>query len=136
MYNVSGYSFLDPSTSFPLPGEFDYDEYIDTERELWALFPETDGKRVNFFQAGLTARVYVETDEDGELRADETYFLMPCADRTLKPVRMRAVRPLTLREYRLTQLTALKLAGKLDKIGPIFEEVHMKIMGPEIYGAD
>lgn len=62
---VSIYAFLEPGSSYPLPPSFDFDEYIETERELWALFPETDGKRVNFVQVGLTATIYTEVFEDG-----------------------------------------------------------------------
>jgi len=129
---VSTYAFLDPRTSYPLPRDFDFKDYIETERELWALFPETEGKRVNFYQTGLTARVYVEMPDDGaELGIAETYFLMPCPDGAMRPLRMRAERPMTLGEYRLTQLTALKLAGKLDKVSEIFEEIHFRLLGPE-----
>src|SRR5271165_6702264 len=60
---VSSFTFLDPEVSYPLPDSFDFEEYIDTERELWAFFPETVGKRVNFCQLGLTARLYAEVPE-------------------------------------------------------------------------
>jgi hypothetical protein len=132
---VSLYAFLDPGSSYPLPPDFDYAEYIDIEREFWALFPETDGKRVNFCQLGLTAQIFVESgNETLELASDETYFLMPCADQTLRPVKMRAFRRLTLGEYRMTHLTALKLFGKMHGIGAIMEQVHLRILGPEIAG--
>jgi hypothetical protein len=36
---MSEYTFLDPKASYPLPPTFNFDEYIETERELWALFP-------------------------------------------------------------------------------------------------
>jgi len=39
----SGHAFLDPSSSFPLPIEFTFRDYLHTEREFWALFPETSG---------------------------------------------------------------------------------------------
>lgn len=127
------YSFLDPATSFPLPRSFDYAGYIETEREFWALFPETDGKRVNFCQMGLTAQIFVESREDGsELKPEETYFLMPCPDSTLKPIRMRACRRLTLDEFRMSHLTALKLIDKLRDTAPVMDEVHLLILGPEI----
>ncbi len=128
-------SFLQPDSAFPLPRTFDYGEYIETEQEMWALFPETEGKRVNFCQLGLTAQIFVESPDTGELSADETYFLMPCADRTLRPVRMRRVRRLTLDEFRMSHITALRLAEKLSGSDRVLEEIHMRILGPEILGA-
>jgi hypothetical protein len=130
---VSDYAFLDPKASFPLPGSFNYAEYSETERELWALFPETDGKRVNFVQIGLTAQIYAEINEDGsELRPDETYILMPCPDSTMKPIRMRAARRLTLSEYRMGHLTAIKLIGKVNEAGEVMREIGCKILGDEV----
>lgn len=129
---MSTYSFLEPGISYPLPASFNYHDYIDTERELWALFPETDGKRVNFCQMGLTAQIFVESPESGELEATETYFLMPCPDRALRPVRMKAVRRLTLEEFRMSHITAIRLADKLAGTGKVMEAIHMQIMGPEI----
>ena len=86
---MSAYAFLDPRCKYALPLSFDYAGYIDTERELWALFPETYGKRVNFCQLGLTASLYIEAPDDGsELKPAETYFLMPFADHTMRPLRM------------------------------------------------
>lgn len=131
---MSRYSFLEPSASFPLPKSFDYSDYIETEREMWALFPETDGKRVNFCQMGLTAQIYVESAEGGELGSEETYFLMPCPDRTLRPVRMKPVRRLTLDEFRMSHITAIRLADKLGGTARVMDEVHMRILGPEILG--
>jgi len=29
---------------------------------MWALFPETEGKRVNFCQLGLTAKIFIESE--------------------------------------------------------------------------
>jgi hypothetical protein len=131
---VSRFSFLDPASSFPLPGSFNFRDYIDTEREMWALFPETDGKRVNFCQLGLTAQIFIESAERDELAQDETYFLMPCSDRTLRPIRMRALRRLTLDEFRLSHITAIRLAEKLDCTRKVMEAVHLQILGPEILG--
>jgi len=130
---LSAYAFLDPRRKYRLPPEFNYQEYIETEQELWALFPETDGKRVKFCQLGLTASLYVEAREDGsELKPGETYFLMPCPDRTMRPLRMQVVRKLTLSEYRMSHLTALRLSAKLEGAGEIMDEVHLQILGPEI----
>src|SRR5690349_8245313 len=101
---------------------------------MWALFPETDGKRVNFCQIGLTARIFVESHAAGELTADETYFLMPCSDRTLRPIRMKQLRRLTLEEFRMSHITAIRLADKLNGTNRVLEEIHMRILGPEILG--
>ena len=129
---MSTYSFLEPDVSYPLPRAFSFEEYIETERELWALFPETDGKRVNFCQMGLTAQIFVESLESGDLEPNETYFLMPCPDRALRPIRMKAVRRLTLEEFRMSHITAIRLADKLAGTGKVMEAIHMQIMGPEI----
>ena len=127
------HSFLDPETSYPLPRKFSFRDYIETENELWALFPETEGKRVNFCQLGLTAQIYVESAaKHPDLAENETYFLMPFADSTMRPLRMRALRRLTLAEYRMSHLTALRLRDKLESAGPVMDEVHLQILGPEI----
>src|SRR5260370_39763536 len=82
---LSAYAFLNPRCKYPLPASFDFSGYIEAEQELWALFPETDGKRVNFCQVGLTAGLYVEVADDGsELKAGETYFLMPGPHRGMR----------------------------------------------------
>lgn len=132
---MSAYSFLDPAIAYPLPRSFDFQEYIETENELWALFPETHGLRVNFCQLGLTAQIYVESSHgQGELQENETYFLMPFADRTMRPLRMRALRRLTLSEYRMSHLTAVRLREHLDSAEGVFDAVHQRILGPEILG--
>ena len=132
---MSSYSFIEPDSAYPLPKSFDYSDYIETEQEMWALFPETEGKRVNFCQLGLTAKIFVESERGGELSDDETYFLMPCPDRKLRPVRMRQVRRLTLDEFRMSHITAIRLADKLTGTTRVLEEIHMRILGPEILGA-
>lgn len=130
---MSQYAFLDPSVSYPLPESFNYREYAEAERELWALFPETDGKRVNFVQIGLTAQIYAEVSDDGsELGMDETYILMPCPDHSMRPIRMRAARRLTLSEYRMGHLTAVKLIGKVNEAGEIMREIGCQILGEEV----
>ncbi len=129
---MSEYSFLQPDAAYPLPRSFNFRDYIETEREMWALFPETEGKRVNFCQVGLTAEIFIESDDIGDLDRDETYFLMPCSDRTMRPVRMRALRRLTLAEFRMSNITALRLAEKLDGAGRLMEDIHLEILGPEI----
>ncbi len=130
---MSLYAFLDPSSSFRLPQSFNWPDYIETERELWALFPETDGRRVNFVQIGLTARIFAEAKEDGsELAPDETYILMPCSDRTMRPIRMEACRRLTLSEYRMGHLTAVKLLGRMNEASEVMREVGTQILGEEV----
>ncbi len=132
---MSDFAFLDPGVSYRLPVSFDYEDYIETERELWALFPETDGKRVNFIQIGLTAQIFSEVPDDlSELGPDETYILMPCPDRTMRPVRMEACRRLTLSEYRMGHLTAVKLIGRMGGAVDIMQEIGHQIMGPEVLG--
>ena len=130
---MSQYALLEPGSSYPLPSSFDYQEYIETERELWALFPETDGKRVNFVQIGLTAAIYTEVADDGtELLPGETYILMPCPDRAMRPIRMEARRRLTLSEYRMGHLTAVKLMGRVNETGEIVREIGFQILGAEV----
>jgi hypothetical protein len=129
---VSSFTFLEPGISFPLPRTFDFFDYIETERELWALFPETDGKRVNFCQMGLTAQIFIESNGGEELADDETYFLMPVAEGALRPVRMKSVRRLTLEEFRMSHITAIRLADKLRGTGAVMDEIHLRILGPEI----
>lgn len=130
---MSAYAFLDPAASYPLPSSFNYDDYIEAEQELWAIFPETDGKRVNFVQVGLTAQVYTEVFDDGsELQPHETYILMPCPDRTMRPIRMEACRRLTLSEYRMGHLTAVKLVGKISEAGEVMREIGYEILGQEV----
>lgn len=130
---MSEYAFLDPSACYRLPGSFNYDDYIETERELWALFPETDGKRVNFVQVGLTAQIFAEVpDDESELGPGQTYLLMPCPDRTMRPLRMESCRRLTLSEYRMGHLTAVKLIGRMSEASGIMMEVGHQILGPEV----
>ena len=129
---MSDHCFLEPGVCYPLPDCFDFREYIETEREMWALFPETEGARVNFCQLGLTAQIFVESASAGELAANETYFLMPCPDRTLKPIRMKALRRLTLSEFRMTHITAIRLSEKLAGTRGVMEQLHIRILGPEV----
>ena len=130
---MSQYSFVEPGSAFPLPDSFNFEEYIETERELWALFPETDGKRVNFVQIGLTAQIYAQTPDDrSELKPEETYILMPCEDSTMRPIRMRAHRRLTLSEYRMGHMTAVKLIGKVTEAAEVMREIGCQILGEEV----
>ena len=132
-FAVSEYAFIEPNAAFPLPATFNFDEYIETERELWALFPETDGRRVNFVQVGLTAMIYAEVPDDGsELAIDETYILMPCGDYTMRPIRMQGCRRLTLSEYRMGHLTAIKLLGRVNEAGEVMREIGCQILGEEV----
>lgn len=130
---MSRFAFLDRWVSYFLPPNFDWDEYIETERELWALFPESAGGRVNFVQVGLTAWLYGGVEDDGsELQPEETYILMPCPDLTMRPLRMRALRRLTLQEYRMSHLSAVKLIGTMSYAGEVAQYVSEKILGPEV----
>ena len=133
VFTLSQYSFVEPGSAFPLPESFSFGDYIEAERELWALFPETDGKRVNFVQIGLTAQIYAQTPDDrSELKPDETYILMPCEDITMRPIRMRAQRRLTLSEYRMGHMTAAKLIGKVSEASEVMREVACRILGDEV----
>jgi hypothetical protein len=126
-------ALLDPQSSFPLPRNFTLFEYMQTEREFWALFPETHGKRVNFCQVGLTAQLFVDVEDKGSaLESNEAYFLLPCSDHRMRPVRMRAVRHLSVGEYRMSRLTALKLGCFLREAVDIFEQVHEQVVGGEV----
>ncbi len=129
---MSVYSFLPLGSTYALPESFSFADYLEIERELWAFFPETRGLRVNFCQLGLTAQIYVESGNRGELRPGETYFLMPCHDGVMKPLRMKPVRRLTLAEFRMAHITAMRLAEKLAEAGEVMEDVHLDILGPEI----
>jgi hypothetical protein len=131
------HALLDPKSSYRLPEEFTLFDYMQTEREFWALFPETQGKRVNFCQVGLTAQLYIDVDDHGgSLSSNEAYFLMPCSDHNMRPVRMQAVRHLTVSEYRMSRLTALKLGVYLRTAGDILEQVHQEVLGAEILGEE
>ena len=126
-------TLLDPASRFPLPSEFSLTDYLQTEREFWALFPETEGKRVNFCQVGLTAQLYTDVEDRGnELRSNEAYFLLPCPDNCLRPLRMRAIRHLTLGEYRMSRLTGLKLGALLRNASHILAGVHEQVLGAEV----
>ena len=71
-------------------------------------------------------------DKTGNLAGGETYLLMPCPDMTLRPIRMRPCRRMTLAEFRTTHLTTLKLTGKLNEAAGIMREIDLHILGPEI----
>ena len=82
---------------------------------------------------GLTASLFIEAVDDGsELTSEETYFLMPFPDRTMRPMRMRMLRKLTLSEYRLSHITAQRMSEELADTSEIMDEVHLHILGPEI----
>lgn len=124
---------LPRTVSYQLPRRFCWDAYIDIERELWALFPETTGRRTGFIQVGLTAHLYTDVPEqDTELGANETYLLLPGADGCLRPVRMQHCRTLTRGEYRMAQLTAVKLLGALRGTGAVMEEIAQGLLGDEV----
>jgi hypothetical protein len=125
--------FVDTAESWPLPKSFDLAGYFEAERELWALFPETDGRRANFVQSGCSAWLYASViDDQPTLPADETFVLLPCEDRTIRPVRMRAIRRLTLEEYRFAHLTAVKLIGRMNDALMVMDAIGREILGPEV----
>ena len=134
--HLNSISFVPRSERIPLPPAFDYDGYLDSEQELNMLFPEVSGRRANFIQVGLTAAIYAEQpDSAAELNADETYVLMPDRDLQgvcLRPIRMRPIRRLTLSEYRMAHMTAIKLTGKLNEVGKAMHEVGLAILGDEV----
>jgi hypothetical protein len=130
---VESHTLLDPQSAFRLPPSFCWNDYIETEREFWALFPETQGKRVNFCQVGLTAQLYTEVAESGgALESNEVYFLLPCDDRKMRPVRMELVRHLSVSEYRMSRLTALKLGSFMQCAAAILHHVHRQVLGAEL----
>jgi hypothetical protein len=45
---------------------------------------------------------------------------------------MKQVRRLTLDEFRMSHITAIRLADKLNGTNRVLEEIHMQILGPEI----
>jgi hypothetical protein len=125
--------YLDPSLQCPLKPSFDWKYFIETEQELWAFFPETIGRRVNLFQLGLTAVLYAEVSDDrSPLAADETYVLLPCEDLWMRPIRMKAVRRLTLEEFRRCHMTAVKLAGRLTGAIEAYVVLGEAILGEEV----
>ncbi|MCW5978173.1 MAG: hypothetical protein KIT09_08850 [Bryobacteraceae bacterium] len=125
--------YLDPSVACPLQRTFDWEYFIETERELWAFFPETIGRRVNLLQLGLTAVLYAEAaPSSAPLGPDETYVLLPCEDRCLRPVRMKAVRRLTLEEFRRCHLTSVKMIGHLDGAAEAYITLGQAILGREV----
>jgi hypothetical protein len=124
-------TLLPADAAFKLPVTFNYTEYLNCEQELWAFFPECTGKRVNFLQAGLSAFLYAEVADDGsELANDETYVLMPQADKHLRPIRMKCVRRITLEEYRLSTYTAIRAGAQ--NLEPTFRQIATLIAGNEL----
>jgi hypothetical protein len=57
---------------------------------------------------------------------------MPCADYMMRPLRMRSRRRLTLSEFRMAHLTAVKLAGKLNPIAGVMQQIGCRILGDEV----
>jgi hypothetical protein len=57
---------------------------------------------------------------------------MPCGDLTMRPIRMQACRRLTLSEYRMGHLTAIKLVGKVNEAGEVMREIGCQILGDEV----
>ena len=134
--DLNSISFVAPGERIPLPATFDYEGYLDSEQELNMLFPEVNGRRANFIQIGLTAAIYVEEPDHGNpLAADETYVLMPDRDSMglcMRPIRMRPIRRMTLGDYRMAHLTAIKLIGRMNEVGKAMNEVGLAILGEEV----
>jgi hypothetical protein len=134
--HLNSISFVAPGERIPLPAAFDYDGYLDAEQELNMLFPEVNGQRANFIQVGLTAAVYAEAPDTGAPLGDhETYVLMPDRDLEgvcLRPIRMRPIKRLTVADYRMAHLTAIKLIGKLGGVGEAMHSIGLAILGDEV----
>ena len=47
---------------------------------------------------------------------------------------MEACRRLTLSEYRMGHLTAIKLIGKINEAAEVMREIGGEILGPEVLG--
>lgn len=130
---MSDYSFLPADAFFRAPREFNFDEYIEIEKELWMIFPETEGHRVNFIQFGISALLMIDVADDGsEITTTEAYFVMPCENGDLKPIRMRAIRHLTLDEYRMAAHSSLKLVDILEPLRPVMKNIGRAVTGDEI----
>jgi len=139
---MSKWSFIQPGRSFPVSSSPNYSDlykrWIEIEEELWVLFPETQGRRVAVHQFGQTGylltcsgachnsencgRVKI-CDNGTELENLETYMLMPCCDNSIRPLRMKPLRRLTLEEWRMANVSATKLAELLD------QEMYHEYMG-------
>jgi hypothetical protein len=50
----------------------------------------------------------------------------------MRPIRMQALRRLTLSEYRMGHLTAIKLVGKVSEAGEVMREIGCQILGEEV----
>jgi hypothetical protein len=50
----------------------------------------------------------------------------------MRPIRMEACRRLTLSEYRMGHLTAVKLLGKMTEAGEVMRHVGAQILGDEV----
>lgn len=124
-----------PGERFILPATFNFPEYLDAEDELRMLFPELGDRRANFHQLGLTIVLYAESQSEGNMEENETYFLMPDHDGEhsyMRPIRMAAVRRLDVSEYRMAQLTAAKLIGRMPDVAAVFQHIGERILGEEL----
>jgi len=50
----------------------------------------------------------------------------------MRPIRMQACRRLTLSEYRMGHLTAIKLVGKMNEAVDVMREIGTRILGAEV----
>jgi hypothetical protein len=113
--NCEPLTLLPTDAAFPLSKSFDYGQYIDSEQELWALFPEVVGSAsLSFRLALVSAFLYAEIDDDKPALAnDKTYVLMPHVDNCLRQVRMKCIRRLSLDEYRMSTHTAIRAGSPI-----------------------
>ena len=130
------YARQDPNYFSSTLSTFNFEEYIETERELWALFPETDGKRVNFLQVGLTAQIFAQmADDASEPRLWMKAIRSPQAvveDFMTRPNSAARRRLTPLLEYRMGHLTAIKLIGSERAACGSPREIGCQILGAEV----
>ena len=50
----------------------------------------------------------------------------------MRPIRMEAGRRLTLTEYRMAHLTAIRMLGKLNPAGTVMQKIGRAILGQEL----
>ncbi len=130
---MTEFCFVHLRKAYWLAPNFDFGSYIRVERELWALFPETDGKRVSVVPFGLSASLAVSAHDDGSsLCPEEAYVLMPYPDGKMKPMRMTMVRRINLEEYRFAYHTLGRLKEMLPGLDYVNRSLNADIYGEEI----
>lgn len=127
--------FIEPDRSFAIPKNFQYERYIEIEREVWALFPDValQGKRVTVAQFGMSGFILAEIMDDGsELKNDETYVLMPCADYFMRFFRMKMMRRISTNEFRMVNLTSIRVAEYMVPLRDTLIFVQHMILGQDV----